>query len=441
MVKGMAPRIIPRKEHLISRKQVSPNALNTLYRLHRRGFIAYLVGGCVRDLLLARTPKDFDIATNATPGQIKKLFRNCFLIGRRFKLAHLHFQNEVLEVSTFRRGTLPSDSVNTEETGPPHRPPRHVKDEDGMILRDNVFGTPEEDALRRDFTINALAYNIADYSVIDFSTGLSDLQQRIIRPIGDAQVQFTEDPVRMLRAVRFAASHEFTIEPAAWECLCRLASTITRASSARLFEEIQKLFLLGSARRTFSLLEESGLFAALFPVFSQWIYEDNYRLTLLDANLESLDQLYRSGTPTSLTLFLAELCGQCLEEDALARHRDGVPYQQALDAACTGFMKEISKTLTVPRRIGNLLQAILALQPALHRMPPRRPAAMIMKPEFREALVYLRLAAETKKEFRRPLEWWETFLLKAPTLTSSAPLSYEAPPKKRRRRRKHHCER
>ena len=192
MVQAMEPRIIPRTEHGISRKQISPNALRTLYRLHDNGFIAYLVGGCVRDLLMERVPKDFDIATNATPSQIKRLFRNCRLIGRRFRLAHLHFQDEILEVSTFR-ASVPSvegDIAETDGNSSPH----HLKDEDGMVLRDNVFGTPEEDALRRDFTINALAYNIADFSVIDYSTGLSDLQQRIIRPIGDPDVRFTEDP-------------------------------------------------------------------------------------------------------------------------------------------------------------------------------------------------------------------------------------------------------
>ena len=315
----MEPRIIPRKEHRISRKQMSPNALRTLYRLHRSGFIAYLVGGCVRDLLLARTPKDFDIATNATPSQIKRLFRNCRLIGRRFRLAHLHFQDEILEVSTFRRAAVPSDNADTEEPGHNKRPPRHLKDEDGMVLRDNVFGTPEEDALRRDFTINALAYNIADFSVIDYSTGLSDLQQRLIRPIGDPHVRFTEDPVRMLRAVRFAASHDFVIEPAAWEILCELSSTISRASSARLYEEMLKLFLLGSARPVFSLLDKSGLLAALFPSLSQWICGNSRRLALLDANLECLDQLYLSGKPPSPALFLAAFFGPSLEEAALRK--------------------------------------------------------------------------------------------------------------------------
>jgi poly(A) polymerase len=433
----MDPRIIPRKEHRISRKQVSRNALYTLYRLRSKGYLAYLVGGCVRDLLLARTPKDFDIATDATPNQIKRLFHNCRLIGRRFRLAHLHFQDEILEVSTFRRTALPSDNANTAEAGQHHRPPRHIKDKDGMVLRDNVFGTPEEDALCRDFTINALAYNIADFSVIDYTTGLSDLKERLIRPIGDSQVRFAEDPVRMLRAVRFGASHDFVIESAAWESLCELSSAITRVSPARLYEEIQKLFLLGSARPAFGLLEKSGLLNALFPDFSQRVSANSDQLALLEANLDSLDQLSRSGTPPSLALFLAALFGPSLEEAALERHREGIPHLQALNATCAAFTKEISKTVTIPGKVGIQLCAILALQPALHRKPPRRPAATVRRPEFRDALTYLRLAARMRREFRTSLEWWETFLLEFPsvTLTSSEPPAGEAPPKKRGRSR------
>jgi poly(A) polymerase len=436
VVKSVEPRIIPRKEHRISRKQVSPNALRTLYRLHAHGFIAYLVGGCVRDLLLARTPKDFDIGTNATPTQIKRLFHNCCLIGRRFRLAHLRFQDEIVEVSTFRRAAVPSDNVDTGETGHNKRLPWHLKDEDGMILRDNVFGTPEEDALRRDFTINALAYNIADFSVIDYSTGLSDLQQRLIRLIGDPRVRFTEDPVRMLRAVRFAASHDFLIEPGAWESLCELSPTISRVSPARLYEEIQKLFLVGSARPAFSLLEKSGLLAALFPSLGRWIYENSLRLALLDANLNGFDQLYLSGKPGSPALFLAAFFGPSLQEAALASHRDGIPYQQALDATCTMFMKEISQTVSIPVRVGGRLRAILALQASLHRMPPRRPASSIARPEFGEALAYLRLTAETIKEYRTPLGWWDAFLLKMPPVTPSEPPTDEVPKKKRRKRRR-----
>jgi len=436
MINRVEPRIIPRKEHRISRKQLSPNALRTLYRLHAHGFIAYLVGGCVRDLLLGRKPKDFDIGTNATPSQIKRLFRNCRLIGRRFRLAHIHFQNEIVEVSTFRRAAVASDNPDPEETDHNKRLPRHVKDEDGMVLVDNVFGTPEEDALRRDFTINALAYNIADFSVIDYSTGLSDLQQQMIHPIGDPRIRFTEDPVRMLRAVRFAASHDFAIEPAAWESICDLSSIITRVSPARLYEEIQKLFFLGSARPAFSLLEKSGLLAALFPGLISWIYGNNRRLLLLDANLKRLDELYQSGTPASPALFMATLFGPGLEKAALARHYDGIPRQQAIDETCAVFMKEISRNVSIPGRIGGQLRAILILQVFMHRIPPRRPASIAGRPEFQEAMAYLRFTAETKSEYRTSLEWWEVFLLNTPSVVPLEPQPDEIPTKKRRKRRR-----
>ena len=436
MVKTMQPLIIPRKGHSISRKQVNPNALRTLYRLRDYGFIAYLVGGCVRDLLLKRTPTDFDIATNATPGQIKRLFRSCRLVGRRFRLAHLHFKDEILQVSTFR-AAAPSDEVDTEGTGLNKKHPRHLKDDDGMVLRDNVFGTPEEDALRRDFTINALAYNIADFSVIDYSTGLSDLKQRIIRPIGDPFVRFTEDPVRMLRAVRFAASHNFVIEPATWKILCALSSTISRAAPARLYEEMLKLFQLGSARPVLSLLDNSGLLAALFPRFSQWLHGNSRHLILLHTNLECLDQLYRSGMPPSPALFLAAIFGSSLEEEALVRHRsDAIPRQQALDRACAIFLEESCKTVCIPARIGDRLRRILAFQPSLNRMPPRRPSSMVNRPEFAEAMAYLRLSAEKRGENRTALEWWDTFLSESPPVVCSEPSNNEAPAKRRRKRRR-----
>lgn len=435
----MEPRIIPRKEHHISRKQISPNALRTLYRLHRYGFIAYLVGGCVRDLLLERAPKDFDIVTNATPSQIRRLFRNCRLIGRRFRLAHLHFQDEILEVATFRRDVAPSDNTDTEEAGHNNRPPRHIKNEDGMVLRDNIFGTPEEDALRRDFTINALAYNIADFSIIDHTTGLYDLQQQLIRPIGDPYVRFTEDPVRMLRAVRFSASHNLVIEPATWEILCKLSPTISRVAPSRLYEEIQKLFLLGSARPVFNLLNNSGLLKALFPGISQWIYGRNNSMASLHTNLGYFDQLYRSGKPSSPVLFMSTLFGPGLEEAVLIHHRDGRPYQQALDTTCAIFTEEVCKPAGIPGKVSNQLRAILALQPSLHKIPPRRPSSIINRPEFTDAMVYLRLTAETRKENKTSLEWWDTFLSKASTVTGLEPPANEAPAKRRRkRRRKYH---
>lgn len=435
----MQPLIIPRKEHGISRKRVSPNALRTLYRLRDNGFIAYLVGGCVRDLLLERTPKDFDIATDAAPGQIKRLFRNCRLVGRRFRLAHLYFQDEILEVSTFR-AAAPADEEEPEETdASEHRlhHPRHLINEDGMVLRDNVFGTPEEDALRRDFTINALAYNIADFSLIDFTTGLSDLRQRLLRPIGDPLVRFTEDPVRMLRAVRFSASHDLVIEPATWEILCELAPTISRASPARLYEEMLKLFLLGAARPVFDLLLKSGLLPPLFPGLSLWLGESNLNLTRLCENLEWLDRQHGNGdSPPSPLLFLAVFFGPVLESQALVRQRDGVPRQQALAAVQNVFMEELCRTVHVPARIGGRMRNLLAMQPSLHRMPPRRPASLAGRPDFADALAYLRLGAEVRGENRSALKWWEDFLSNSSSVTSPELPSGEAPPKRRRRRRR-----
>ncbi|MCE5265378.1 MAG: polynucleotide adenylyltransferase PcnB [Deltaproteobacteria bacterium] len=434
MVPAMEPRIVPRAEHRISRRQVSQNALRTLYRLHENGFIAYLVGGCVRDLLLERTPKDFDIATDAVPGQIKRLFRNCRLVGRRFRLAHLHFQDEVLEVSTFR-AAVPANEPDTEEADRDERPPRHLKDEDGMVLRDNIFGTPEEDALRRDFTINALAYNIADASVIDYCNGLSDLEQRLIRPIGDPLVRFTEDPVRMVRAVRFAASHNLTIEPATWETLCELAPTISRAAPARLYEEMLKLFLLGSSQPVFTLLDKSGLLAALFPGLRRWLEGNDDRRAILHTNMECLDRLHRSGLPASPALFLAALFGPCLEEETLARNRDGIPHVQALHNACAVFMEEFCKTVTVPGRVSGQLRGILALQPSLHRMPPRRPASLVGRPDFADAMSYLCLIAKTREENKATREWWQNFL-QTTAAGGAAPAADELPARRRKRKRR-----
>lgn len=436
MVPAMEPRIIGRQEHGISRKQISPNALHALYRLQDNGFVAYLVGGCVRDLLLGRIPKDFDIVTDAVPGQIKRLFRNARIIGRRFRLVHLHFQDEILEVSTFR-AAAPSGEDEMTETAGEKLPPRHLKDEDGMVLRDNVFGTPEEDALRRDFTINALAYNIADFSVIDYANGMSDLEQRLIRPIGDPFVRFTEDPVRMIRAVRFAASHDFTIDPAAWDVICELAPAIARAAPARLYEEMLKIFLLGSARPVFAILKKSGLLAALFPGLVRWFAANDALPTVLQANMESLDRLRQKGLPPSPPLFLAMLFGPGLEEDALARHREGVPYLQALDAVCALFLEELAKTVCVPGRIGGQLRRILALQPSLHRMPPRRPASLAGRPEFADAMTYLIFATRSKEEGRISREWWKNFINSpAESRPEALTVVAAAPGKGRRRKRR-----
>src|SRR5216684_4467134 len=250
----MSPRILPRPAHTVSRKDIDPDALKVLYRLKNHGFVAYLVGGGVRDLLLERRPKDFDIGTDAHPQQIKKLFRNCFIIGRRFRLCHVRFGRKVVEVSTFRRQAQPEEG-------------------DTLIRRDNTFGPPEEDAFRRDFTVNALFYDIATFSVIDFVGGLEDLQDRVIRTIGDPTVRFREDPVRMLRAVALAARLDFTIDRDTLEAIRFLRGEIVKSSPARVLEEVYKVLRQGASRKTFQMLHEVGLLAYILPEADQALTE------------------------------------------------------------------------------------------------------------------------------------------------------------------------
>ena len=278
---NVAPRILSRPEHNLSRKNIDPDALKVLYRLKNNGFVAYLVGGGVRDLLLERQPKDFDIGTSAHPQQVRKLFRNCFIVGRRFRLAHVRFGRKVIEVSTFRKAAEPEEG----ET---------------LIHRDNTFGSPEEDAFRRDFTVNALFYDIATFSVIDWVHGIEDLIDRVIRTIGEPAVRFREDPVRMLRAVALAARLDFTIHPDTAEALRALRGEIVRSSSARILEELYKILRQGRSRRTFEMLHEYGLLAYILPEADHAISEGREALL---ASLARLDAHRRAGlaTPDQLT--------------------------------------------------------------------------------------------------------------------------------------------
>jgi tRNA nucleotidyltransferase/poly(A) polymerase len=242
----MQPRILARSQHTLSRKQIDPDPLRVLYRLRSSGFKGFLVGGGVRDLLLGRKPKDFDIGTDASPQQVKKLFRNCFIIGRRFRLCHVRFGNKVVEVATFRRKAEPEEG-------------------DTIVKRDNTFGTPEQDAFRRDFTINALFYDIADFSIIDFTGGIEDLEAKRVRVIGDPDERFREDPVRMMRAVAIACRLGFRIDREAQEAIRARRGEIVKSSHVRILDEIYKILRQGSARATFEQLYATGLLAYIFP--------------------------------------------------------------------------------------------------------------------------------------------------------------------------------
>jgi hypothetical protein len=285
-----APRILSRPEHNVSRRNIDPDALRVLYRLKNAGFVAYLVGGGVRDLLLERPPKDFDISTTAHPQQVRKLFRNCFIVGRRFRLAHVRFGRKVVEVSTFRKASQPEEG-------------------DTLVRRDNTFGTPEEDAFRRDFTVNALFYDIATFSVIDWVGGLEDLASRVIRSIGDPAVRFREDPVRMLRAVAIAARLGFTIDPDTAEAVRALRGEIVRSSPARILEEIYKILRQGRSRETFEMLHGYGLLAYLLPQADRAIGAGGQALL---GSLARIDECRRAGLAAAEDLTNPLLMGSLL---------------------------------------------------------------------------------------------------------------------------------
>lgn len=435
------PVIITRQEHGISRKLMSPNALRTLYRLKDNGFVGYLVGGCVRDLLLGREPKDFDVVTNATPNQVKRIFRNCRLVGRRFRLAHIHFQNEIIEVATFR-----SPAADDQEPGPEkadeaeQRHPRMLKDDDGMILRDNVYGTPEEDALRRDFTVNSLAYNIADFSIIDFSGGLADLNAGIIRTIGDPSVRFQEDPVRMLRAVRFAAQLGFTIEKDTRMALVAATDTIVRAAPPRLYEEVLKLFLSGEGARCYDLLSQTGLFAALFPDFSNWLGSEGegFPHTRFGEMLAQVDSRTQQGHRVSPPLLLALLFGEYIDDKAERFRRQNMPWQQSVNAAVAEFMGETCPIIMIANRVGIALRDIISQQMRLKKIPGRRPESFIGRHDFSDIIEYCRITRGDRKDAIKQLDWWEARAgqqAQAPTAAEPAEET-GAPQRKRKRRRR-----
>lgn len=436
--------IITRQEHGISRKLMSPNALRVLYRLKDNGFVAYFVGGCVRDLLLGREPKDFDVVTNATPGEVKRLFRNCRLVGRRFRLAHIHFHEELIEVATFR--SQASDEPEPEAVGQQkhgredrQRHPRTVKDDDGMILRDNVFGTPEEDALRRDFTVNALAYDIADLSIIDYASGLADLNAGIIRTIGDPAVRFQEDPVRMLRAVRFAAQLGFTMAEETRMALVAASDTIVRSSPPRLYEEMLKILLSGEGAKCCDLLRQTGLFAALFPAFSAWLdaESEGFPHTRFGEMLTCIDSRVQQGDKISQPLLLALLFGEYLDEKAQNFRANGLPWQQSVDAATAEFLGEVCPFVQITKSVGFALRDIIAQQSRLKQIPGRKPQAFIARKDFSDIIEYCRITRGSKKDVAGRLEWWRAQAeQQEPVPLSERIEDIEAPKRKKRRRRR-----
>jgi len=481
-VSPIKPTIISRSEHSISRKWISPNAVRVLYKLKEHGYDAYLVGGGVRDLLLGREPKDFDIATDATPNAIKKVFRNCRLIGRRFRLAHIHFHDEIIEVATFRSmvdepgpadaapaekplvlqasepghpehdgpGALnPPTSSVTNGTGglPEHhtrpRPPRMLKTEDGMILRDNVFGTPEEDALRRDFTVNALFYNIADYSVIDYVGGMRDLRSGLIRTIGDPLVRFTEDPVRMVRAVRFASMLGFEIEDETYRALLELRDKVALASPSRMYEEVLKLFLLGEGEKTYQLLRKTGLFGVIFPRLNEWVdtESDGFPHVRIGKALEWVDACVQSGRQVPPHILFGLMYGQYLEERAAEYRNTGVPPLDAITRAVSETLTEQAQRVQIPRKVGLPMRDMYWNQQRFSKREGKYPRYFQRRPGFADAFEYLRFTSEVSGERAELRAWWKKFIKANPLepgeeqKVRKSREKGERPARRRRRRR------
>jgi len=392
------PRIVPRSEHIISRASISDNALKVLYRLKNAGYKAFLVGGSVRDLLLGREPKDFDIATDALPEQVREMFRNCRLIGRRFRLAHVHFGREIVEVATFR---AQHDA----------KPNGDGLIKDGRIVRDNVYGEIDDDVWRRDFTINALYYNIEDFTVVDYVGGVEDIKAGCLRLIGDPENRYLEDPVRMLRAVRFAVKLGFNIHPETAEPISKFQHLLNEISPARLFEETLKLFMGGSAVQSFEQLRHFNLFGLLFPQTEPCLEEQEHGFPhmLLVRALENTDQRIAEAKPVTPAFLFAALLWdpvRRLWQEFCAR---GVNSDEALVLAADAVISRQIARVSIPRRFTRITREIWTLQPRFTNRLGKRPARLLIHPRFRAAYDFLLLRAQAGETSEELSDWWTEF--------------------------------
>ena len=408
-------RIYTRDAHPISRRDISPNAMKVLYRLISAGHQAFLVGGGVRDLLLDGHPKDFDVATDATPEEVRDLFRNCRLIGRRFRLAHVRFGPEIIEVATFRSGSaddtapIDEDDLPSRRRGRDEGEPAAARSEGGMLLRDNVYGTVEEDAARRDFTINSLYYTPADFCIYDFAKGMADIEARKIRLIGDPDQRYREDPVRMLRAIRFAAKLDFDIERDTATPIPVLAELLLDIPPARLFDEIGKLFLHGYAERTFELLREFGIFRMLFPEVDGAMNRDPTAETLARIAFANTDRRVRDDRPVTPGFLLAALLWPPMVEQQRRLQLDGLQYAEALEQAASEVLGRQQQHTAVPRRFTTFIRETWMLQARLESPHPRRVERLIEHPRFRAAYDFLCVREASGEGTGGTGDWWTRY--------------------------------
>lgn len=419
------PQVIPRPEHNVSRNEISSAALKVLYRLHKSGYQAFLVGGGVRDAILELHPKDFDIGTNATPDEVRSLFSNCRLIGRRFRLAHVRFGREVIEVATFRAAANHEDDDSALDT-------------EGRILRDNVYGSIDEDVWRRDFTCNALYYNIADFSIWDYTDGVRDVERRHLVLIGDPDKRLREDPVRMLRAVRFAAKLNFTIDDAVAKAIEQDRSLLANVPAARLFDEFLKLFEAGFAEKTFDLLREYKLFAELFPATDQELNADPSFLEFVRAALRNTDRRVTAGkSVTPMFLIGVFFWAPTKKLAAIKRDEEKMSESQSLSLASYELSAQQQRRTAIPRRFTAPMREMLALQPRFTQTHGKRAMKLLEHRRFRAAYDFMELLAEVGQFDKAKAEFWTNVQNQsAEERAASFEISTEPQGKRRRRRRR-----
>ena len=390
------PVVIRRPQHTLSRSNISGNALKVLYRLKSCGHQAFLVGGGVRDLLLGLRPKDFDVATDAHPEQVRKLFRNCRLIGRRFRLAHVRFGREVIEVVTFRSSQ--SGAADDRE---------HA--DSGRILRDNVYGTIDEDIWRRDFTVNALYYNIADFSILDYTSGMEDIASRTMRLIGDPVARYREDPVRMLRAARLSAKLNFKIATRTAGPISELAELLRDVPAARLYDETLKLFHAGHSASSFKRLREYGLFEYLFPHTDRTLQagDGGVALKFIETGLNNTDRRVKERKPVTPMFLYAVLLWFPIREIAeRVRREDGGNEIEAFLDACDEVLGEQQEHTAFPRRFSAPMKEMLLMQRRFHNRRGARASRLLQHRQFRAAYDFLVLRAECGDADPELARWW-----------------------------------
>ena len=413
---GSGPRTVPKEQHGIGREALSQGSRKVCEMLHSHGYEAYVVGGAVRDLLLGIRPKDFDVATNAYPEEVHKVFRRSRLIGKRFKLVHVMFGEETVEVSTFRARTAT-------ET-----------DEHGRVLRDNIYGTREDDAIRRDFTINALYYDPASETILDYHNGLRDLQRKSVRIIGDARARYREDPLRMLRAVRFAAKAAFAIDERTRKPIRELAHLLENVPPSRVYEEMQKLLLSGNAATGLRQLRSEGLHHGLLPLLDV-IFEQPMGERFVNLALEQTDSRVRSGKSVSPAfLFAALLWHEVLAAWKKAEQRGQKPIPALFEAMDAVLEKQTDK-LAIPRRFTAVMKEIWALQPRLEQRSGRRPFGLLAQERFRAGFDFLVLRSASGETPEELSQWWEKFQ-QAGEAERQGMLMAPQPGEQRRRRRR-----